>query len=255
MNEVNIKYDELGKHRMPQYSGQYDIIPQEKEREIWLRIPVEISNHDYRISLFVQSKININKISSFGKVEDVAYFISVSYFTDKISELSQWNVLSMEDIYPIYKFDMNLLNGGLPKELPYKFNVMISNQFNEYLTEIYSKIEKAVEALNHCKEYLGKTVQSSTSSGFKYFESEIRQYLSYIDTCARNMSTHSHKTHRFNENLRKIERGFGELIKRKQVNNSNYQYYLDEIRTSIYSLGTPDAWDGRIPTPPILQNF
>lgn len=257
MINITLKYDDFRKHRMPQYSmyGRCDFIPQEKERQIWLRIPVEIYYDLYRISFFIQSKIEIKDISSFGEIEDVSYFIATSWFTNKISQLSRWNVLGMEDIHPLYNFDLELLSDGLPKKMPYKFAVQINSEFNEYLSETYLKIEKAVEAINICKENLGKMVQSSSSSGFQHIEHEISQYLNYLDCCARNMSTHSHETHYFKKNLRKIEHGFGELIKRKQVNNSNYQYHLNETRTAIYNLPRPDAWDGRIPNPPKLPLY
>jgi hypothetical protein len=49
MTNIAITFDEFGKHRMPQYSMRDCNVPinQEEERDIWLRIPVSISNGNY----------------------------------------------------------------------------------------------------------------------------------------------------------------------------------------------------------------
>lgn len=257
MKKIIVKYEEFHKHRMPQYRqyGDYEIIPQEEEREIWLRIPVEISSDTFSISFFIKSIIDINEISSFEKIEDAAYFISVTSFTERLSKTPQWDVLSMVDIHPMYGFDTNLLDDELPNDLPYKFEIQIDESFGEYLEKVYQEKVKAVEAFHICEENLAKMVSSPSASGFKYIEGEIRQYLNFLDRCSRNMSTHCHKTHYFRKNLRKIERGFGELIKRKQVSHPNYQYHLEETRTAIYHLSLSDAWDGRIPSAPKLPTY
>ncbi|MCW5199176.1 hypothetical protein VU05_00305 [Desulfobulbus sp. F1] len=252
MIDITLKYNNFKKHRMPQYykHGKCDIIPQEKERQIWLRIPVELSSDSYQISFFIQCNIEIKYISPFGDIEDVAYFIATSWFTNEISQVSYWNVLGMEEIHPLYNFDLELLSDDFSNKMPYRFDVQITPQLHEYLSETYSKIKKAVDTINLCKKNLGKMVQSSSSSGFQYIEYKITQYLNYLDNCVENMSTHSDKTCYFEKNLEKIKQGFGELIKRKQVKNSNYQYHLNETRTAIYKLPIPDVWDVSVPNPP-----
>jgi hypothetical protein len=258
MNKIKLIFNNSRKYRVPQYSmsnGDF-IIPHEKEREIWLRIPVKISEDNYSIEFFIQSKVYIQKIEDFGCIEDLTYFLTTQSFPDRFSRLPLWNVLTMQDYYPLNDYPLSKLlkeeiSGN--NNLPFECHVGITDEFHNYLLDTSIKISEANAALDKCKQNLEKLVSSSVASGFCYMQGEIQQYLDFIRNCSHNLSDQSSKTHYFRKNLKKIEIGFEELIKRKQVNNFKYQYHLNEIRTALYHLSKPDVWEGRIPIAPDLS--
>lgn len=82
MKPVKIKFIEYQKHRMPQYRnyGNYDIIPQEEENYLWLRLQVDIESKDFSIQFFIQSEVEITIIEKSSSLEDAAYKLHSTLF-------------------------------------------------------------------------------------------------------------------------------------------------------------------------------
>ena len=123
----------------------------------------------------------------------------------------------------------------------------LTDELYAQLTKLNTEIGKIAEVYSYVKRNLEQLVSSRNASGFGYISHEIRLYLRFLSACASSVSKHNHDGWYFQKNVRIIERSFEELIKRKQINNSNYQYHLEEARTALWSLSTPRIWDSRYP--------
>ena len=250
MQPVKIKFKEYQKHRRPQYRnyGNYDIIPQEEEKYLWLRLQVDVESKDFSINFFIQSEVEINIIDNCYHAE-AAYKLTFDSFPKYFKLLIAWDIFGLQSFQPLFWVE----NQEKINEICAEESIKIETE-SEITDELYSQfieqnkeINEIKEVYDYVKKYLEQMVSSRNSSGFGYISNEIRLYLRFLSACARSVSKHSHDGCYFKENVRKLERSFEELIKRKQVNNFNYQYQLGEARTALWSLRTPRIWDDRYP--------
>jgi hypothetical protein len=251
MKSVKIKFLEHDKHRMPQYTtyGIQEILPQEKEKYIWLRLQVEVCSNEFELSFFVQSKIEIAKIHGFGELSNSAYQLTFHSFPNYLSRMNDWNIFGLQDFEPVWWLgkSLDLRDLCLADTVETEAEIEITDELYVKYLHHYDEIEKIVTIYRYCRKELKQLVSSSQSSGFGYISGEIRLYLSFLNACASSVTRHSHKGWYFKDNVKKIERAFEELIKRKQVNNFNYQYALDNAREGLFSLDDPRVWDSRYP--------
>ena len=95
MIQLTISFDFNRKHRMPQLDYNHQLIKQEAEKEVWLRVPIKITNEYYSLSFFIQSKINIQNFEN----EEKMWILTTQLFTRLLSNVNSWNILDMQDFY------------------------------------------------------------------------------------------------------------------------------------------------------------
>lgn len=240
MKQLIISFDFHRKHRMPQYNFRSEFIPQEEEKEIWLRVPIKISSEYYSLSFFVQSIMDIKNFEN----EQRMWELTTQFFSELLSKQNSWNILDMQNLYlssalEIHKSKENLFTTS---------EITINENLHNHFFEISKDILKVQEIINLSKKYLSYIIDSSGSYGFSFYEKKIKECIYFMNRCSSNISEHGEKIY-FDKQLFYIEIGFRELIKRKRVSNDTYQRYLSSTSMAIYRLPIPKEWSGYIPVP------
>lgn len=236
--QLTISFNFNRKHRMPQYNFRYEFIPQEEEKEVWLRVPIKVSNEYYSLSFFIQSKIDIQSFDN----EKTMWILTRELFSELLSKQNSWNILDMQDFHLSSTLEIDKSKEKLYDD----YEITINKKLHNYFLEIYQEVLKVQEIIDNSKTYLSDIIESSDSYGFHFYEQGIKDCISFLRQCSGSISEHGEKVY-FDKQLFDIEIGFTELIKRKRVNNDRYQQYLNTTSMAIYRLPIPKEWNGYLP--------
>jgi len=239
MIQLTISFDFNRKHRMPQFDYNHQFIKQEEEKEVWLRVPIQITNEYYSLSFFIQSKINIQNFEN----EEKMWILTTQLFTELLSNINSWNILDMQDFYLSSTLEIDKSKEKLFIGI---YEITINKELHNYLLETSQKILKVQEILDKSIKYLSDIIEYSSSYGFHSYKQGINECINFLGQCSRSISEHGEKVY-FDKQLHDIKMGFRELIKRKRINNERYQQYLNTTSIAVFRLPIPNEWCGHIP--------
>jgi hypothetical protein len=235
-----IEYDYLGRK-----------IPQEKVLEYGLKIPISFTIDNYKLNSLLNVWVPKKNLTP-NHYEESTASLTTDLFPQYIQKINYLKVFDAISYYPQLQGKHKIKK--YKKTMYEKVDTTITDELFDHLVKQKEEDQLSKEAFSSATKILYGFACNLTSYGFEYHANDIRQLLNYLNSCFTN-SECLFQTAWYQEKLHSLRFSFEELIKRKIANNSNYEYYLKNVRTITYALSPPHSWRGEPPNPHMIEEI
>ncbi|MFA5251618.1 MAG: hypothetical protein WC454_03415 [Phycisphaerae bacterium] len=231
------------------YSGK--IIQQENALSFGLKMPIsfKIDNDKLNSLLIVwvpKKNLPLNHYREFTTSFTIEHF---PQYIQKINYLKAFEAIVYRPVLR-GKHKMNKYEKTIPEEV----DAVITDELFDQLVKQKEEDRLSRDAFKSATKILYSFACNATVYGFESHANDIRQLLNYLEDCIAN-SECLFETSWYHEKLSLLRSSFEELIKRKMVNNPNYEYYLKNVKDIAYLLGPPHSWRGEPPNPYVIEEI